>query len=129
VSEAFRTPGIAIVLQGVVAVALLLALRSFPSALDFTTFAILLASMADVFALYRLRVLQPERPRPYRARGYPLLPGLYFLASGGVAAALLVGRPYECGISLALLALGLPFYWLFAHGEGPPALPRAGNLQ
>ena len=51
----------------------------------------------------------------------------YLLANGAIALALLVGRPYECGISLALLALGLPFYWLFSHREGAPGPTPGGN--
>ena len=46
-------------------------LQSFPSVLDYTTFAIVLATMADIIALYMLRRRQPDRPRPYRAWGYP----------------------------------------------------------
>ena len=42
VHERYRTPSAAIIIQGFVAVGLLLLLRSFPRALDFTTFAILL---------------------------------------------------------------------------------------
>jgi APA family basic amino acid/polyamine antiporter len=127
VSAAYRTPGIAIFVQALLSVLLLVLLRSFPSALDFTTFSIVLVTMADVVALYRLRRRQPERPRPYRAWGYPLLPALYFLANAGVAAALLVGRPYECGVSLVLLALGLPFYWFFARRKGPEDATPGGN--
>ena len=55
VHAGFRTPSVAIVVQAGVSVALLVLLRSFPSALDFTVFAIVLATMADVLALYRLR--------------------------------------------------------------------------
>jgi basic amino acid/polyamine antiporter, APA family len=59
-----HTPHVAIVLQGVVAVALLLVLRRFPSILDFTTFGIVLATMADTLALFALRRRQPERRGP-----------------------------------------------------------------
>jgi len=118
VSEHFRTPSFAIAVQGIVAALLIVLLRSFPKALDFTTFAILLASMADVIALYRLRRTQPGRARPYRAWGYPLVPALYLLASGGIAIALLYGSPFECAVSLAMLAAGLPFYWVFVRRGG-----------
>jgi APA family basic amino acid/polyamine antiporter len=118
VSEHRRTPSFAIAVQGIAAALLLVLLRSFPSALDFTTFAILLATMADVIALYRLRRTQPGRARPYRAWGYPLVPGLYLLASGGIAVALLYGSPFECAVSLAMLAAGLPLYWVFVRRGG-----------
>jgi APA family basic amino acid/polyamine antiporter len=110
----FRTPAVAIAVQAGVASAILLALGSFERALDYTTFAILLATMADVGALFRLRRTQPGRRRPYRAWGYPVVPALYFLANAAVAGALLLGRPAECAFGLGLALLGLPFYAVFA---------------
>jgi APA family basic amino acid/polyamine antiporter len=109
----YRTPSGAILLQGLAAVALLLVLRSFPSALDFTTFAVILATSADVVALYLLRRRQPDRLRPYRAWGYPVVPGLYLLANLGIAGVMIWGRPLECAIGLGMLLAGLPFYVLF----------------
>jgi APA family basic amino acid/polyamine antiporter len=114
----YQTPHVAVVVQAATAIALLLVLQSFPSVLDYTTFAIVLATMADTTALYALRRRQPHRPRPYRAWGYPLLPALYLVANGLIALAMLRGRPAECGIALAVAATGLPFYWWFAARAG-----------
>ncbi len=113
VHEKYGTPSGAILLQGFVAVGLLVMLRSFPSALDFTTFAVVLATSADVVALYLLRRRQPDRPRPYRAWGYPILPGLYLAANLAIAGAMIWGSPLECAIGVGLLLAGLPFYLLF----------------
>ena len=49
-------------------------------------------------------VLQPDRPRPYRAWGYPWVPAAYFAANAAIAGAMLWGRPVECLWSLALAA-------------------------
>ena len=111
--DRFRTPSVAIGVQALTAVVLLLGLETFQKVLAFTVFAILLATMADIAALYALRRRQPQRPRPYRAWGYPWIPGLYFLANGAIAAAMLWGHPIESAWSLALVATGLPFYWFF----------------
>jgi len=111
----YQTPHIAIVVQGLTAVALIVVLQSFPSVLDYTTFAIVLATMADTTALYALRRRRPDRLRPYRAWGYPLVPALYLLANAGIALAMLHGRPLECAVALAVLATGLPFYIWFAR--------------
>ena len=108
------TPAVAIVVQACVACALLIVLGNFPNVLDFTVFAIVLATMADVLALYRLRWTQPDRPRPYRAWGYPWVPSLYFLANGAIGLAMLWGSPFECLVSILMLAAGLPFYLWFA---------------
>jgi APA family basic amino acid/polyamine antiporter len=115
VHRANQTPHGAIVAQAATAVALILVLQSFPSVLDYTTFAIVLATMADTTALYALRWRRPERPRPYRAWGYPLVPALYLLANAGIATAMLALRPLECAIALAVAATGLPFYAWFAR--------------
>lgn len=111
----FGTPSVSIALQAVIATGILLVLETFERALDYTVFAILLATMADVAALYRLRRTQPARPRPYRAWGYPWLPGLYFVANAAIAGVLLVGSPRDCLVSLGIAAAGLPFYWAFAR--------------
>lgn len=117
VHASFRTPSMAILVQAGVAISLLLLLKNFPSALDFTVFAILLATSADVLALYRLRVKVPLRVRPYRAWGYPWVPGLYLAANAAIATAMLVGSPFECAVSVALLLAGLPFYWIWRAND------------
>ncbi len=128
-----RTPHVAIAVQGATAVALILVLRRFPSVLDYTTFAIVLATIADTAALYALRRRHPERPRPYRAWGYPWVPALYAVANAAIALSMLLGRPLECAIALAVTATGLPFYAWFARrskhrsstdGAGSPGAPR-----
>jgi len=111
----YRTPSVAIAVQAATASAILLLLGSFERALDYTTFAILLATLADVAALYRLRRSQPDRVRPYRAWGYPWVPALYCVASAFVAAVLLWERPVECLVGLGLLGAGLPFYAAFSR--------------
>lgn len=113
VHDNYRTPHVAIIAQAVTAIGLIVVLQSFPSVLDYTTFAIVLATMADTTALYTLRWRQPHRRRPYRAWGYPAVPALYFLANGAIALAMMRGRPFECAYALAVAATGLPFYWLF----------------
>jgi len=124
VHASHRTPHVAIVLQGVVAVALLLALRRFPSILDFTTFGIVVATSFDALALFALRRRQPDRRRPYRAWGYPWVPALYLAANLAIAVAMVRGRPQESLACLLVTAAGLPFYWLFGRlGRPGPAAP------
>jgi APA family basic amino acid/polyamine antiporter len=119
----YATPTGAIWLQAAVACALVALLETFPSALDFTTFGIVLATMADTLALFALRRKQPDRPRPYRAWGYPWVPLVYLAANAAIGVGLLVGRPREAGIALAVLGVGVPVYFVFrrlAPGENLP---------
>ncbi len=120
----YHTPHVALWLQAGVSIALLLLLQRFPSVLDYTTFAIVLATTADVAALYVLRWRRPDLERPYRAWGYPWVPALYLLANAGIALGMLAGRPLECLIALGVAATALPFWWLLdarrrAHGGVP----------
>ncbi len=115
VHSSYRTPTAAIVLQAVTSIAILALLRTFPSALDFTTFAILLATLADVAALYALRRRQPDRPRPYRAWGYPWVPALYVAATAFIAAVLLWERTLEAATAVVLLLAAVPVYAFFAR--------------
>jgi len=115
VHAAYTTPHVAIVAQAVAAIVLVLTLERFPSVLDYTTFAIVLATIADTTALYALRRRKPLRRRPYRAWGYPLVPALYLAANLAIAAAMLWGRPRECFAALLVAASGAPFYFHFSR--------------
>lgn len=105
-----QTPHGAIVAQALCASALVVVLRSLPDILDYTTFAIVLATLADTLALYVLRRRLPDAPRPYRAWGYPWLPALYALANVAVAVALAFARPWVCAGSVLVVLAGIPAY-------------------
>ncbi|HEY2389511.1 MAG TPA: amino acid permease [Candidatus Binatia bacterium] len=113
VHRRYGTPHRAIVVQGLVAAALILILGTYPSILDYTTFAIVLATIADTAALYTLRRTRPDAPRPYRAWGYPYLPGVYLLVNLMIALTMLFGRTMECMLGLLMLASAAPFYLYF----------------
>lgn len=129
VHEGFQTPSAAIAVQALVAIALVVFLESFPRALDFTVFGIVLATSADTLALFALRLRQPERPRPYRAWGYPWVPALYLAVNLAVGTAIAIARPREAAVTLALLAGGLLVYGAFLRtggGSAPgPSAPGA----
>jgi len=109
-----RTPWIAVVVQAVMATVLVVVFDEFPKALDYTTFAIVIATIADTSALYVLRFRDPNRARPYRAAGYPWVPALYILANVAIAFSMMRARPVECLTSLAVLLAGAPVYLVFA---------------
>ena len=66
-------------------------------------------SVAAVFVLRRRR---PDLPRPYRVWGYPIVPAVFLLASAGMVANALVTDPANTGVTLLIIAAGLPVYWL-----------------
>jgi len=66
-----------------------------------------------VAGVYVLRRKRPDLPRPYRAWGYPLLPALFLLASVALMGNALVTDPRDTGITLLIIAVGLPAYALW----------------
>jgi APA family basic amino acid/polyamine antiporter len=113
VHEEYATPSVALWLQAAVASALVIVLKKFPDVLNFTTFAIVIATSADVLALFALRIRQPGLARPYRAWGYPVVPALYIIANVVIAAGMLIGSPIVAGTSLAVCLVGVPFFYYF----------------
>ena len=110
VHTVYRTPHIAVaVLTGW---SMLLALSgSYEQLFTYVMFASILFSVATGIALFVLRRTQPDRPRPYRAWGYPAVPALFILGSGAFVLNTLLERPAESMTGLGLVALGIPAYW------------------
>ncbi len=117
VGEKSAAPTPAIIIQGAFAIALVLFARDLGRVLNYTTFAIVLATIADTLALYLLRRKLPNAERPYRAHGYPFVPLLYVAANVAIAIAMLMSDPKECVLGLAVAALGVPAYFLFRRSS------------
>ena len=84
--------------------------------LDYVIFAALIFYALTTIALFRLRRTRPDLPRPYRAIGYPVLPGIYLLMAVAVAGTLLFAKPVYTLSGLALVLRGIPVYFLW-HGS------------
>jgi len=67
-------------------------------------------SVAGVFVLRRKR---PEMARPYRVWGYPVVPILFLVASLGMVANALWTDPYGTGVTLAIIVVGVPLFYLW----------------
>jgi APA family basic amino acid/polyamine antiporter len=80
--------------------------------LTYSTFASLLFYMVTIAGIFRLRVKEPDTPRPYRAIGYPILPALYIVLTFSICLCLLIYSPWNTLLGLFIVALGLPFYFL-----------------
>jgi APA family basic amino acid/polyamine antiporter len=78
--------------------------------LDFVIIAALIFYFLTMVALFRLRRIRPDLPRPVKAFGYPLVPALYMVALAGVMLTLLWAKPLTAGAGLAIVLLGVPVY-------------------
>jgi len=110
----YRTPHIAIVALTIWSAVLALS-GTYEQLFTYVMFASILFSVAAGGALFRLRSTMPERPRPYRTWGYPVVPAVFILGSLAFVANTLVERPTQSLLGLGLVALGLPAYWYWAR--------------
>lgn len=80
--------------------------------LSYATFASLIFYIVTISGIFRLRKIEPQTPRPYKALGYPLIPILYIVAATLICVDLLFMDFRNSGAGLVLVALGVPFYYV-----------------
>jgi APA family basic amino acid/polyamine antiporter len=68
-------------------------------------------------ALFRLRRLQPDLPRPVKAVGYPVVPALYIIGIAVLLVVLLVEKPLFTWPGLLIVALGIPVYFVWRRSR------------
>lgn len=110
VHERYHTPHLAIIALTVWSAILALS-GTYEQLFTYVMFASILFSVAAGLALFRLRYTMPERRRPYRTWGYPVVPLVFIAGSTAFVLNTLMERPVESIAGLGLLALGLPVYW------------------
>jgi APA family basic amino acid/polyamine antiporter len=76
-------------------------------------FAALLFYVFTVVGLFVLRKKRPDLDRPYRALGYPVLPGLYVLMASLVMLDLLWVKPRFTWPGLMIVLTGVPVYFFW----------------
>lgn len=112
VNEKTGTPLAAIAAQGIWSGVLVLT-GTFSQLVQYTGFAVVLFAGIAVAALFVLRRRQPDAPRPFRAWGYPLAPGLFVVASAAMVVNAIWREPGPSLAGLFILLAGIPVYLLF----------------
>lgn len=80
--------------------------------LDMISFVVVLFYVLTIIGIFILRKKAPAVPRPYKAFGYPFLPMLYVLMGLSFCGLLLVYKPQFTWPGFAIVAIGIPLYWL-----------------
>jgi APA family basic amino acid/polyamine antiporter len=88
---------------------------SYNNLLEYCTFASLVFYIITVAGIFRLRRLEPETPRPYKAFGYPLVPALYILLAGAICLDLLIFKTTYTLRGLMIVLAGVPVYWFISR--------------
>jgi APA family basic amino acid/polyamine antiporter len=80
--------------------------------LDYVISAALIFYVLTVAAVFRLRRTRPDAPRPYRTKGYPLVPAAYIVTATTILIVLFAYRPATTWPGLLIVVAGAPVYWL-----------------
>ena len=78
---------------------------------DYAVFSLWLFYGLSASCLLVLRRRAPDAPRPYRVSWYPLTPIVFLLVTLALLLNTLYTQPLQSLAGLAIVALGLPFYW------------------
>jgi APA family basic amino acid/polyamine antiporter len=118
VSPRTHVPIRALLVQGVWAVLLVLS-GSYDTLTDYAIFSVLIFVALGTASVFILRRQQPDAERPYRTWGYPIVPAAFLLVTGWLLINTLLTTPGRAAAGLALMALGLPFYWYWSRAARP----------
>ncbi len=111
----FRTPDVALAAQAAWAIVLALS-GTYGQLLDYSTFADWLGYAGAVATLFYYRKLRDE-PSVFRAPGFPLLPGLFVVATLITVASNVIASPRDAGMALLITLAGVPVYWFWTRGS------------
>jgi APA family basic amino acid/polyamine antiporter len=114
VSPRSRVPIRALLAQTAWAI-VLIATGSFDTLTDYAMFAILVFVGMATASVFVFRRRLPEADRPYRTWGYPLVPGLALSVTAWLLLNTLATAPRQAFAGLALMALGVPFFWYWSR--------------
>jgi basic amino acid/polyamine antiporter, APA family len=112
----YQTPAKSIIAQSVWSAVLVLS-GSADALGRYTGFAVVLFAGVAVVALFVLRAREPNTPRPFKALGYPIVPGIFAVASVLIVLNAIVRDPRTSGAGLLIMAAGIPLYLWFARGR------------
>jgi basic amino acid/polyamine antiporter, APA family len=94
-------------------VAMMLAgIGSFEKLFAFTALFSVLVDVAAFGTVFVLRWREPNLPRPFRARGYPVLPAIVFIGAGLLLIAFLVSSAENSLYAAVGIAVSYPVYRL-----------------
>jgi APA family basic amino acid/polyamine antiporter len=115
----YRTPGRALIFQGVLA-SLMALTGTFEELTNLFIFAGWIFYGLAVVALFRLRRTEPDMSRPYRCWGYPWVPGLFVAGALALTINIWIERPGRSSLGLLLILAGIPFYrWWTRQAPAP----------
>jgi APA family basic amino acid/polyamine antiporter len=105
----FRTPSGSLLFLGGLA-ALLALSGTYEELYSLFVFAVWIFFALNSIALLRLRKIEPNLTRPYRAWGYPFTPLVFLIAAIALTANLWMVRPVRSTLGLLVILAGIPLF-------------------
>lgn len=118
-NQRFKTPAISLVVQAIWASILCIS-GTYNQLLNYVIFAVLVFYILTILGLFVLRFKRPGAERPYKAIGYPVLPGVYIIFALYIDVVLLLYQPQYTWPGLIIVLLGIPVYFAWSR-LGTPA--------
>ncbi|BFI94891.1 MAG: amino acid permease [Rhodanobacter sp.] len=107
-----RAPRVALALLGGWTIVLML-WGNFGQLVDYTTVGEWLGHAFGIGTLFWYRWKFVDEPAPFRVPLFPWMPLVFVVTVLGVIAATAISSPHDAGMSLLIIALGAPVYWLW----------------
>jgi APA family basic amino acid/polyamine antiporter len=105
-------PATALIIQSIYTSLLCLS-GTYSNLLDFVVFTVLLFYVLTILSVFILRKKYPDRERPYKAPGFPLLPVIYMLVVCFIMIVLLIYKPLYTWPGLIIVMIGIPVYFIW----------------
>ena len=109
----FRTPAVSIVVQAVMAVALLLVVGKFQALFSLAIFAEWLFYMIATSSVFVFRKREPNAVRPYKTWGYPVVPAVFVACSAVLLVVTYTQNLRNSLVGTAVILAGVPIFWSF----------------
>jgi APA family basic amino acid/polyamine antiporter len=105
-------PATALIIQSIWTSLLCLS-GTYSNLLDYVVFTVLLFYILTILSVFILRKKYPDRERPYKAPGFPVLPVIYLLAVCFIMVVLLIYKPLYTWPGLIIVMIGIPVYFIW----------------
>jgi APA family basic amino acid/polyamine antiporter len=115
-SDRYRTPVVALIVQGIWA-AVLATSGSYQQLFTDVIFTAWIFYGLAVGGVLVLRHTQPQLERPFCVPGYPWVSLLFCVAAIGLVLSTVVARPVDALLGMGLVASGLPVYFFFVKSS------------
>lgn len=119
----FHTPALSLVIQGVLAILLILVGGAFSELFSLAIFAEWLFYMVAASTIFVFRRREADVTRPYRTTGYPFVPALFIATAAVLLVYTFKNNLRDSFAGVIVILLGIPVYLWFARKRGREAPP------